>query len=162
MKTLYAPFMALGLMAATSVQAEVFKDKSSTSTCIPASNEEIMKRSDGSSVRKIVGNCVGLVSDVPAPYDIQKVTCFTTLELSADNKPITSHGYCEVLSPKGDGRAAYTVVYDPVNHGRWQYFSGSGVYAGVKGSGTYKLRMPLATGGGVYDATGTWEVEARK
>jgi len=158
---LKATTLATGIVAAVAMaapaQAEVFKDKRGISTCTPVSNEEVMKRPDGSSIRRTVGACIG-VSDAAFPFDHQKQMCTSTLELTADGKMISVHGYCDVLSTKGD-RAAYTITYNPDTYGRWDFFSGSGAYAGIKGGGTYKFRVGFPGGGGVYDSTGTWQVD---
>jgi len=151
----------VGIFAAVAIvapaQAEVFKDKGGTSSCTPVSNEEVMKRPDGSSIRRTVGACIS-ASDGAYPFDHQKQMCTSTLELTADGKMVSVHGYCDVLSTKGD-RAAYTITYNPDTHGRWEYFSGSGSYAGIKGGGTYKFKAGFPSGGGVYDWTGTWQID---
>jgi len=161
MKTIYGGMgaLVLGTLLALPVQAETFKDKETRSHCTPAvSNEEIMKLPNGSSLRRIIGYCV-LTSDLPFPFDYQKLQCFQTAEVTADMKVTLNHGYCDVLSSKGD-RAAFTIVFDTVNQGKWQYFSGSGAFAGLKGGGTYKLVSPFPAGGGVYAGVGSWETDA--
>jgi hypothetical protein len=154
MKTIYGVCaLTLGTLLALPVQAKTFTTRSH---CTPdVSNEEIMKLPNGGSLRKIIRHCI-MTAELPFPFDFQKLTCFQTAEFTAEMKVTLAHGYCDVLSTKGD-RAAFTIVYDSVNQGRYQYFSGSGAYPG-KGSGTYKLITAFPGGGSVYEGTIEWEM----
>ena len=75
------------------------------STCVPLSNEEVMKRPDRSSIRKTAGICA-TVRDLAAPFDHQKQTCGGYLELGTDGKLAGYHGQCEAISTKG-GRVTF-------------------------------------------------------
>ncbi len=159
MKTSLAITVGVALAVLGGVaQAEVFKDKSYVTSCLPISNEEIMKRPDGSSIRKVVSNCIA-TGDLPFPFDVRKMVCIGTSEIGADGKFISSHGYCDSLSTKGDRVASWT-AFNPTDQGTWGFFSGTGAYAGIKGGGTYKVKTPLPGGGGINQVTGSWETSA--
>ena len=161
MKSIYTAGFALLALGATVVptQAQSLKDVPGVATCPPLiSSDEILKRPDGTSLRRNVGTCIQTYN-APFPFDSMKETCSYSQEMSADNKPILSHGYCDILSSKGD-RAAVTIIYDgPNNQGRWEFFSGTGAYAGIKGHGTFKVKTPFPGGGAVYDTMGSWEID---
>jgi len=96
-------FVVMAIMGLSSAaQAELFKDKTGSSVCMPnTSPEDIFKRPDGSIVRRANFSCI-TTSDSSFPFDHQKHTCFGTFELGLDGKPGKPHGYCVVLSTKGD------------------------------------------------------------
>jgi hypothetical protein len=148
---------AIGLIASTSLggaaNAEAFKDKSGQMAYVPASVEDT-KMPDGSIVRRTVFTGIG-IADLPFPFDYVKHQCTGTTHISADGKPGRGHGYCEISSTKGD-RASFTYVGES-GAGRWTYFDGTGAYAGLKGEGTYKLKVLIPGGGFVNEWTGSWQ-----
>jgi hypothetical protein len=148
------------LALALPAQAEVFKDKGGVAVCLPGSSDEVMKRPDGSSLRKTSGQC-GSVTDMAAPFDHQKWSCTGYVELGTDSKVVGYRGQCEVISLKGD-RAAFWYVFDPTKLGTWGYIpsSGTGAYAGITGGGTWKIKAPFPGGGQINEYVGTWETSA--
>ena len=137
--------------------AEPFKDKSGRAVYVPVSVEDV-KQPDGSIVRK--QSLTGIsIADLPFPFDYVKHQCTGTVHIAADGKPGRAHGYCEVLSSKGD-RGAFTYVGD-VTGGRFAYIDGAGVaaYAGLKGEGTYKIKVGMPSGGIVTEWTATWQTD---
>ena len=131
--------IAVLMGGAISAHAEEFKNKSRVVHCAPSmSVEDVLKRPDGSVVRKTSGWCIS-TGDSPYPFDYIKLLCTSVTEIAADGKPVGSHGFCDGTSTKGDRYASWT-IYDPAsNQGRWGFFDGNGAYAGVKGGGTYKV-----------------------
>src|SRR5262245_5881179 len=104
-------------------RAETFKDKSYVTSCLPMSNEEGMKRPDGSSIRRTVSNCIA-TGDLPFPFDVRKMVCTGTAEFGADGKLVSAHGYCDSLSTKGDRVGSWT-AFNPTDQGTWGFFSGT-------------------------------------
>jgi hypothetical protein len=155
---------AMGIVAATAMappaQAEVFKDKSGHSACVLTAPFSDMKRADGTSIRKATFTCID-ITDLPFPFDHRIRMCHGTSEVGADGKTDNAHGFCEVLSTKGD-RASFWYVGntgDKASSGRWAFINGTGAFAGIKGEGTYTTRAGLPGGGWINDWIGTWQTD---
>ena len=152
-----AALAAIGIALCVPAQAEVFKDKSRVNICTPLPSEDVFKRPDGSVVRKTGSMCIS-TADLPFPFDQIRLLCSAVTDFAADGKVVSSHGFCDGTSTKGDRYASWT-VWDAVNLGRWGYFDGSGAYAGIKGGGTYKTRTAFPGGGAILDVIGSWQVD---
>ena len=112
---------------------------------------------DGSTLRKATSTGIA-IADLPFPFDYHKQLCTGTTHIAPDGKSGRAHGYCEVLSSKGD-MAAFWYAGDFAG-GRWGWIDGSGAYSGIKGGGTYKPLASMPGGGLVNEWVGTWETAA--
>src|SRR5262245_41694628 len=99
---------ALLFLACGYAHAEAIKDKGGQAYYLPVAPPEDTKQADGSIVRRVTFSGI-IVADLPFPFDYGKHHCTGTTLISADGKPGRGHGYCEVLSTKGD-RASFTYV----------------------------------------------------
>jgi hypothetical protein len=147
--------MVVGAGLTGNALAESFKDKTGRAVYVPTSVEDL-KQPDGSIVR--TQSLTGIsMADLPFPFDYVKHQCTGTVQIGADGKPGRAHGYCEILSSKGD-RGAFTYVGDAAG-GRFAYIDGAdgGAYAGLKGDGTYKFKAAMPGGGIVTEWTATWQ-----
>ena len=149
--TVASAIVGFGLCA--TAHAGSFKDKGGRVSFVPTSTEDT-KLPDGSTLRKETSTGM-TVNDLPFPFDYQKTVCTGTTHIAPDGKSGRLHGYCEVLSSKGD-RAAYWYAGDFAG-GLWGWMDGNGAYSGVKGGGTYKPIAFMPDGGGVNEWVGTWE-----
>ena len=145
-----------GLSLVATAHAEMFKDKSGQAVYVALPFEDT-KMPDGSTVRRIMHNGVA-TADLPPPWDQVRHQCTGTIHISADGKPGRGHGYCEILSIKGD-RASFSWVGDSGVGGRWSYFDGAGAFAGIKGEGTYKVKHAFPGGVFVNEWTGSWQTD---
>jgi hypothetical protein len=139
----------------TPAQAEQFKDKPGRSVFIPVSVEDA-KQPDGTIVRNTTAGGIS-TTDLPFPFDYMKNRCVSTVIIAADGKSGRTRGICEALSSKGD-RAAYIHVGDFAG-GRYEWIegTGTGAYAGIKGSGTYKVKAAMPEGGSAVEWIGSWQ-----
>lgn len=142
-------------MAATTAQAEQFKDKPGRSVFVPVSVEDA-KQPDGTIVRNTTASGIS-TTDLPFPFDYMKNRCVSTVIIAADGKSGRTRGICEALSSKGD-RAAYIHVGDFAG-GRYEWIdgTGTGAYAGLKGGGTYNVKAAMPEGGSVIEWIGSWQ-----
>ena len=145
---------ALLFIACGYAHAESFKDKGGQAIYFAVAPPEDTKQPDGSIVRRVSFTGV-LVADLPFPFDYVKNQCTGTMHVSTEGKPGRAHGYCEMWSTKGD-RGSFTYVGEG-GTGRFTYFDGTGAYAGIKGEGTYKLKVALPGGGFVNEWAGSWQ-----
>ena len=141
----------MGLHA--TAQAEQFKDKAGRAVFIPLSVEDT-KQPDGTIVRKTSSAGIS-TAELPFPFDATLSQCSGTAIIAADGKSGRTRSICEALSSKGD-RAAYWVVGD-FTGGRYEWIEGTGAYAGIKGSGTYKIKAAMPGGSVVLDWIGSWQ-----
>lgn len=151
--------LVVGLMAGVSLgaaaHAETFNDKSGQVVYVAGPVEDT-KMQDGSIVRRSSISGIATAA-LPSPWDNVRHQCTGTTLIAADGKPGRAHGYCEVFSTKGD-RAAFTYVGEG-GAGRWTYFDGAGVFAGIKGGGTYKVKHVFPGGAVLNEWTGSWQTD---
>lgn len=145
----------VGLWACAGAQAETFKDKGGRNVYVPVSAENT-KQEDGSTVERSSSTGIA-ITDLPFPFDFQKQQCSNSVYIAADGKSGRVHGFCDILSSKGD-RAAFFYVGDLAG-GRWTFIDAAGAYAGLKGEGTYKVKVAMPGGGLVTEWTGSWQTD---
>lgn len=84
--------------------------------------------------------------------------CYGSSTMSPEGAQLDGSGTCEAIDPDGD---IWWLWWDGGMDGRFGFTGGTGKYAGIEGSGTWKLQTMFADGKNTNTWEGTWTLPAQ-